>query len=189
MSTPQVKCCRDIGYQVQVREGYYWQQSHELLKRWATTLWQAGERLHTKLLTYRHAQGRANASQTLGRLAQISVTFLAQEETTGGWARPDWWAQIIGRSRATLFAHLVSLARQGIMPVLVDRDALWVVSNDPNPLTAVPGLVTTHRWRGYTVGYEVPLVLSPEVRETFRTGEHAGQVAMALDTLAGEVLP
>jgi hypothetical protein len=31
MSTPQVKCCRDIGYQVQVREGYYWPASHELL--------------------------------------------------------------------------------------------------------------------------------------------------------------
>src|SRR6266480_3215486 len=39
MSTPQVKCCRDIGYHVHVREGYYWQESHELLKRWATILW------------------------------------------------------------------------------------------------------------------------------------------------------
>jgi hypothetical protein len=73
------------------------------------------------------------------------------------------------------------------MPVLVDRDALWVVSNDPNPLTAVPGLVVAPRWRGYTVGYEVPLLLSNEVREAFRTAEYAGQVATALDTLAGEV--
>jgi hypothetical protein len=73
------------------------------------------------------------------------------------------------------------------MPVLVDRDALWVVSNDPNPLTAVPGLVVAPRWRGYTVGYEVPLPLSNEVREAFRTAEYAGQVATVLDTLAGEV--
>ncbi|HEX9132207.1 MAG TPA: hypothetical protein VF844_07935, partial [Ktedonobacteraceae bacterium] len=48
ISTPQVKCCQDIGYRVYVQEGYYWSQSHELLKRWGTTLWQAAERLHTQ---------------------------------------------------------------------------------------------------------------------------------------------
>ena len=189
MSTPQVKCCQDIGYQVQVREGYYWQESQESLKRWATTLWQAGERLHTHPQSYRHVQGRANAAHTIKLLAELGVTILAQEKSTGGWSRPDWWVQILGRSRATLFAHLASLVRKGTMPVLVDRDALWVVSNDPNPLTAVPDLVTARRWRGYTVGYEVPLPLSGEVREAFRTARHAGQVVMVLDTLAGETFP
>ncbi len=187
MSTPQVKCCQDISYHVDVREGYYWSQSHELLKRWATTLWQAAERLHTHPQDYRHVQARTNAAHTIKLLAQFGVAILAQEETTGGWSRPDWSAQIIGRSRATLFAHLASLARKGTMPVLVDRDALWVVSDDPNPLTAVPGLVTAHRWRGYTAGYKVPLPLSGDVRAVFSTAEHAGQVAMVLDSLAGEV--
>jgi hypothetical protein len=74
------------------------------------------------------------------------------------------------------------------MPVLVSGDALWVVSDDPNPLTAVPSLVIPHRWRGYSVGYEVPLPLSREVREVFRTEEQASRVAMALDTMAGEML-
>jgi hypothetical protein len=189
MSTPQVKCCRDIGYHVQVREGYYWQESHELLKRWATTLWQAGERLHTHPQSYRHVLGRANATSTIKLLAELSVTILAQEKTAGGWSHPDWRAQILGRSRATLFAHLASLVRKGTMPVLVDRESLWVASNDPNPLTAVPDLVNTRRWRGYTVGYEVPLPLSGEVREVFSTSRHAGQVIMVLDTLAGEAFP
>lgn len=186
MSTPQVKCCRDIGYHVHVREGYYWPQSHQLLKRWATTLWQAGERLYTHPHSYRHAQARTNASHTIKLLAQIAMTILAQEKTAGGWSRPDWWAQIIGRGRATLFAHLAGLARKGTMPVLIAGDVLWVVSDDPNPLTVVPDLVGASRWRGYTVGYEVPLPLSNEVREVFRTTEHAGQVARTLDTLANE---
>ncbi|HEY6406870.1 MAG TPA: hypothetical protein VIY29_05315 [Ktedonobacteraceae bacterium] len=189
MSTPQIKCCRDTGYHVQVWEGYYWQESRELLKRWATTLWQAGERLHTHPQNYRHVLGRTNASHSITLLAELGVTILAQEKTTGGWSRPDWQAQILGRSRATLFAHLAALVRKGMMPVLVDRNSLWVVSNDPNPLTAVPGLVTTRRWRGYTVGYEVPLPLSGEVKETFRTARQAEQVIMALDTLAGDIFP
>jgi len=182
ISTPQVKCCQDIGYRVYVQEGYYWSQSHELLKRWSTTLWQAAERLHTQ--GYRHGQGKANASHTIKLLAQLGVAILAKEANNGGWARPDWWVQIVGRSRAILFSHLASLARKGTMPALVDRDALWVVSDDPNPLTAVPGLVAAHRWRGFFVGYEVPLPLSSEVKAIFRTAEPPDQVALALDTMA-----
>lgn len=70
------------------------------------------------------------------------------------------------------------------MPVLVDRDALWVVSDDPNPLTAVRGLITAQRWKGYMIGYEVPLPLSHEVKAAFRTSGQPEQVAIALDTLA-----
>ena len=44
---------------------------------------------------------------------------MAREEAEGGWARPDWLAQVVGRSRAILFTHLAGLARKGVMPVLV----------------------------------------------------------------------
>ena len=187
MSTPQVNCCRDIGYQVHIEEGYYWHEAQALLKQWATTLWQGASRLHTHPELYRHAEGRTNALHTIKLLAQLGAEILLKEQTAGGWSRPDWWVQIIGRSRALLFAHLVALVRKGTMPVLVNGDALWVVSDDLNPLTAVPGLVTPHRWRGYSVGYEVPLPLSREVREVFAANQ-ADQQARVLDTLAGEML-
>lgn len=188
MSTPEVQYCRDIGYRIQVREGYYWTESQELLKRWATTLWQAGESLHVQPQVYRHIQARANVAHTIKTLTRLGVAIIGQEKATGGWSRPDWWAHIVGRSRATLFAHISRLVREGTMPVLVDGDAFWVVSNDPNPLAAVPGFINTRRWRGYAIGYEAPLPLSREVREAFRTAEHASQLSSVLDTLAGEVL-
>lgn len=184
MSTPEVKCCQDISYQVSVQEGYYWPQSYEPLTLWAKTLWEAAERVHLHPQSYRNAQGRANAFQTLKQLAQRGMTILAQDEQEGGWARPDWWTQIVGRSRAILFTQLASLVRRGTMPVLVDRDALWVVSDDPNPLTAVRGLITAQRWKGYMIGYEVPLPLSHEVKAAFRTSGQPEQAAIALDTLA-----
>jgi hypothetical protein len=182
ISTPQVKCAQDIGYRVQVQEGYYWPQSHELLKRWGMTLWQAAARLHT--FGNRHEHGRANASGTITLLSQLGVAILAKAENDGGWARPDWWVQIVGRSRAVLFIHLARFARKGIMPVLLDRDALWVASDDPNPLTAIPGLPTAHRWSGYFVGYEVPLPLSREIKASFDLVKSPDQVAMALDAVA-----
>jgi hypothetical protein len=189
MSTPQVKCCQDISYHVYVREGYYWSQSHELLKQWARTLWQAAERLYIHPQSYRHVQAKANSFQAIKHLAQLGMAILAKDKASGGWNRPDWSAQIVGRGKAILFTHLASLARKGVMPVLVGRDAIRVVSDDPNPLTAIPGLVAAQKWKGYIVGYEVPLSLSSEVKAAFRTTEHPDQVAMALDTLAGEVSP
>src|SRR5439155_889424 len=130
---------------------------------------------------------RANAASTIKRLAQLGVAILAQEKTAGGWNRPDWWAHIVGLSRATLFAHLARMVSTGTMPVLIDRDAFWVISDDPNPLKAVPRLLTDRKWKGYTIGYEVPLPLSREVRDAFRTAEGADRLAKELDTLAGEV--
>jgi hypothetical protein len=189
MSTPQVQCCRGIGYQIHIWEGYVWPEAHPVLQRWATMLWQAAERLHTRPQLFRHGQARANASSTITRLAELGVALLAEGQVAGGWGRPEWWASLVGGSRAALFAQLVHLVRKGSMPVLVAHDALWVVSNDPDPLTAVPGLVTARPWQGYSVGYVDPLPLSGEVQAAFRTTEDASQLARMLDTLAREAFP
>ncbi len=188
ISTPQVRCCQAIGYQVGLQEGYYWPQSQEPLNLWAKTLWQAAEILHTRPLRFRHQQARANAIQTLHLLAQRGAHLLAQDQAASGWGRPDWWAQFVGRSRALLFSQLVQLVRKGTMPVLVTPDALWIVSNDLNPLRAVPGLINSARWNGYAVGYNVPLSLTSAVRAIFQTGTplQAEQAARALDALADE---
>ncbi len=183
ISTPQVKCCGEIGYRVYVREGYYWPQSYEPLKRWATTLWQAGERLHSQ--RFQHGHGKANAAHTIKLLAELGVNAVAKEKQDGGWDRFDWWMQIAGRSRAILFSHLASFARKGVMPVLVSHDTFWFVSDDPDPLSIVPWLRATQRWRGYDAGYNVPLSLSNEVKAILRTSKSPDEVARALDALAG----
>ncbi|HZR43731.1 MAG TPA: hypothetical protein VFB12_26700 [Ktedonobacteraceae bacterium] len=189
MCTPQVRCCRDIGYRVQVKEGYFWPQSQDVLKRWASTLWQAAEQLNTRPQVYRHLQARTNVSRTIKMLTERSIAIIAQDKSVGGWARPDWWAQIVSYSRANLFTHLSRLVREGVMPVLVDKDAFWVVSNDPNPLKAVPHLVIPQRWRGYTVGYEAPLPLSDAIRDMLTSAHHADRAANALDTFAADTFP
>ena len=73
------------------------------------------------------------------------------------------------------------------MPALLAGDALWVVSDEPHPQKAVPDLLAARHWKGYAIGYEVPLPLSSHVREAFRSMEHADQLAAALDALAEEV--
>lgn len=189
MSTPQVKCCQDIGYRIEVREGYWWQESAPLFRAWGKHLWQAGERLQTQPQMYHHVQARGNALQTIQWLAARSIELLGEERVRGGWGRPDWSAQVTGRARAQLFASLVHLVRSDAFPILVTRQALWVVSNNPNPQASVPMLFSRQRWRGYSVAYKVPLALSSEVRTLLRTPEQAALVASSLDALAAETAP
>ena len=189
MSTPQVRCCQDIGYRVQVREGWYWQEAHDLLKGWGTTLWQAASRLHMHPQVFRHALGRANASAHHQPARRARHLHPRQEQTLGGWSRPDWCIQVVGLGRALLFAQLGRMVKKGIMPVLVQRDAFWVISDEAHPPSAVPGLLTAQQWTGYTAGYEAPLLLTSEVRNAWKCAQHVGELALALDTLAGELLP
>jgi hypothetical protein len=186
MSTPEVKCCTDIAYRVQVLEGYYWPEAHRTLESWATTLGRARQRLQAASTTFRHMQARTNTYHTIQKITQLGIGKLVDTEVPGGLYRPDWWAQVVGQSRASMFAHLVTLVRQGYMPVLIDRHALWFVSNDPNPLTAFPGWLAPEKPGGYKVAYESPLVLSREVKEAFRTANSAGELATLLDALARE---
>jgi hypothetical protein len=184
MCTPEVKCCIDIAYQVQVIEGYYWPESYRTLERWATTLCKAHQRLTMAGTTYRHTQARNNVSHTIQTITQLGIGTLLDEKAPGGLYRPDWWAQITGQSRARMFTHMGTLVRRGYMPVLVDRHALWFVSNDPHPLTAVPGLLSPGKSGRYKAAYETPLALSREIKEAFRTTNSADQLATLLDTLA-----
>lgn len=182
MSTPEVRCCTDLAYRVQVKEGYYWPESHRTLESWATTLGKARQRVQT----FQQAQARLNALHTIKMITHLGVEKLADAKAPGGLYRPDWWAQIVGQRRANLFAHLVAFVRRGFMPVLVDRQAVWFVSHDPNPLTAVPGLVIPEKPGGYKAVYDAPLALSREVKEAFRMANSAGQLAMLLHALAEE---
>ena len=182
MSTPEVKCCADIAYSVEVLEGYYWPESHRTLESWTTTLSRARQRLTMHSTPYRHTQARTNTSHTISTISRLTIEQLINEEAPTTLYRPDWWAQIIGQSRANMFAHLGNLVRRGSMPVLIDKHALWFASNDPNPLTAVPGALAPDE--GFKTAYSAPLTLSREIKEAFRTMNCADKLAMMLDAEA-----
>lgn len=133
MSTPQVQCCRAIGYRVQVQEGFVWSRSHPSLQPWAQTLWQAAGRVAHPSPLFKHTEGRANAAASIAQLVHLGLAQLSPDHPESAWYRAEWWHHIIGGSRAALFAHLVRLVKRGVMPVLLHEDALWVVSDDPHP--------------------------------------------------------
>ena len=54
--------------------------------------------------------------------------------------RPDWYDMIAGAARTALVAALVDArTRTGATPLVVDRDTILYLSNDPDPRAAWPG--------------------------------------------------
>ncbi len=116
----------------------------------------------------------------------MGLAQLSPEQPESAWYRAEWWHHINGGSRDVLFAHLVRLVKRGVMPVLLHGDALRVVSDDPHPLTAVPGLLNGPGWNGYRAGYTTPLTFSRNVQDIFHSVTSPEQAAALLDALADE---
>jgi hypothetical protein len=194
MTTPVVICCRKLGYQVEVIEGYQWRDPgryHRTLESWATTLWAVRQRLKVSSPTfdqeYKHAQGRENAYATISAIAHVGVGKLGDPDTSGGLFRPDIWALVVGRSFANMFYNIETFRKAGFTPALVYTDALWFISNDPNPETALPAIVDKQdKLGGYKVVYNPPLAMSKDVIDSFAKIDSPTKLVRRLNELAGE---
>jgi hypothetical protein len=194
MTTPVVQCCRKLGYQVDVIEGYQWRDPgryHRTLESWANMLWAVRQSLKTSSPTfnseYKHIQGRENAYSTIGAIAHVGIGKLGDEDTSGGLFRPDIWALVVGRSFANIFYNIETFRKAGYIPALVYTDALWYVSNDPDPQTALPGIVDKQdKLGGYKVVYNPPLAMSKDVIDAFAKIDSPTKLVRRLNELAGE---
>jgi hypothetical protein len=134
--TPDIiAMARTLGYQVDVVEGWQFTEKHRTLESWAKTLWDA-----RALLRGQSGEAAALAYRVVKQIALIGVGRLASKKSSQ-FLRPDWWACIVGRARATMFRKIEQLRLMGHMPVLIYNDSVYYLSPDPDPVTAVPGLL------------------------------------------------
>jgi hypothetical protein len=156
-----IEQARTLGYTITVHEGYQWEEKHRTLEPWAYTLWKARAALHPQygnLISYSHDRCRDNAYHTIKRVALLGVGKFASKKKSSRYLRPDWWALVVGRARATMFRRIEQLRQTGHTPVLVYNDGIFFVSENPDPVTAVPGL--TDKWDklgGYKHEYTLPI--------------------------------
>lgn len=134
--TPILQVLRNTGHDVLVHEGYVWNESHGIFKRWAETLWNArqGFRLGSyKEHTWKSAPVSALAEDACKQIATatIGLTSYRGFETETAKYRPDWKAQIVGSVRARMFSNLLKFQQeQGSTPIIIYIDAIYVLSNE-----------------------------------------------------------
>lgn len=127
------------GYEVAAREAWVFPESHQMLRQWASTLWDARTRL--KQEAFSNQQGQANAYYTIKDIATMSMGAFAIRRDDHKLARNNWWSDVVGKSRATMVYHLKKYADAGYVPHFVNVDAAGYISPIANPVEAVPGIM------------------------------------------------
>ena len=159
------------GVRPQLLESYTWEQTSRYLEP-ASKIIRAA-RAHQDPLVSEMA--KLVYTRTGGKLAQRRGTRSAAH-----LLRPDWYDHIIAMSRTAILHTLTKNLPgennpHGAVPLAVDHDAIFYASNDPDPVTAWPGDVsslgtTPGKWK--VIGSADLQTWGPEVLvdQTPRTG-------------------
>jgi len=134
--TPDIiSMARTLGYRIDILEAWQFVEKHRTLESWAKALWEA-----RALLREQSGESAALAYRVVKQIALIGVGRLASKKTSQ-FLRPDWWACIVGRARATLFRKIEQLRLAGHVPLLIYNDSVYYLSSDPDPVSAIPGIL------------------------------------------------
>lgn len=163
---PQVDAARLAGWQVGIMEGLIWPQRHQLLRGWASDIWQARAVLAENRATYASARDAAAAVGAVKDTYRVALGRMGSPESAGKWyGRPDWHGYVMAECyrRQLAMIEAVYMATR-LLPQSVYTDALVYASDTADPAA----IVYDHPKRG-----RVPLM----ERSTGLGGwKHAGTV-------------
>ncbi len=146
-----LKFALEHGYKVTIHEAWQFEESHQLLRTWASELWNTRASLKDASSDYPYEPGRLNAYHTIKEIALIGIGQFATDKYAHQFLRPNWWADVVGKARITLLYNLTNYEDQLNTPFLIYSDGLWFASDTAKPELAVPGIL---RRAGQLGGYK-----------------------------------
>ncbi len=138
--TPTVAWAIERGQAVTIREAHVWTRHSRAMETWY-------ERLRGARTTL---QGDATQAGTLA-LRALKLTYSLtisgfnspwHKEKRSPLYRPDWRHAILAQANANLSRALHKMDQAGYTPVAVHKDAVYLVSDEPDPVAACPPSVT-----------------------------------------------
>lgn len=167
-SSDLLLAARYVGIEFDVLEGYTWPRGAKYLENWAKEMWQHRTNLRDKTDIYVGEIARENAVGTAKMAANMLMGRLATPGTREIF-KPDWNLLIVHKAIANQTYSFKKWSRDyGIKPVLVSTDNFWILSDEPNPARAIPGILDYQReQRGYH--YLGTLTTTDEIIENFET--------------------
>ncbi len=138
--TPTVAWAIERGQAVTIREAHVWTRHSRAMETWYERLRGARTAL----------QGDATPAGALA-LRALKLTYSLtisgfnspwHREKRSPLYRPDWRHAILAQANANLSRALHRMDQAGYTPVAVHKDAVYLVSDEPDPVAACPPSVT-----------------------------------------------
>lgn len=129
------------GYEVTIHEAWVFPEYDRILgnrdakRNYAKKIWDARQAL-------KDVDEEAYAKMKEIALVGVGSFATSKEKYPGlNLIHPNWWADVVGKTRVNMLANIEKYAAVAGTPILVYCDGVWFVSRDPNPRTAVPGIL------------------------------------------------
>ncbi len=138
--TPTVAWALERGQTVTITQAYVWTTHSRAIETWYERLRGARTALYAdETLAGRLALGALKYTYAL---TISSFNSAWQRDKRSPLYRPDWRHLIIAQANANLSRALHKMDAAGYTPVAVHKDAVYLVSDEPDPVTACPPSVT-----------------------------------------------
>lgn len=127
-----------FGYQLAVHESWQFEESHKLFTGLAVNLYETRNELKKRKgesLSLEHAY------YLVSQVIHSMVGKFGDNKYVHKYMRPNWYADIVGKSFINMLLNLRKFAALGRVPFIVNNDGLYFECEDCNPVTAVPGIL------------------------------------------------
>jgi len=134
--TPTVAWAMERGQAVSITEAHVWTQHSRAMETWYERLRGARTALYAD-----PTPAGALALRALKLTYSLTISgfnSVWQRERRSPLYRPDWRHLIIAQANANLSRALHKMDRDGYTPVAVHKDAVYLVSDEPDPVAACP---------------------------------------------------
>ncbi len=141
--TPTVAWAVERGQSVAITEAHVWTQHSRAMETWYERL-RAARAARTALYADTTPAGRLalGALKFTYALTISGFNSVWQRDRRSPLYRPDWRHAILAQANANLSRALHKMDAAGYTPVAVHKDAVYLLSDEPDPITACPPSVT-----------------------------------------------
>lgn len=138
------------GYGVKILEAWVFPEYARILGHprenggLAKAIWNARQMLNPALSHFPNETAQYNAYDDCKEMAVTVVGAFMTGKTKQPdkrWIHANWWADVVGQARVAELANLEKYAKEAGAPIVIEADALYYVSRDSNPRSAVPGIL------------------------------------------------
>lgn len=147
--TPTLQSMIDLGYHVDIQQAYLWDKSHAILNDYGSTIWNMKQELKEPVEEkYELGQYVASVWSKAIAVNTIGGFLSAYENRITPLYRIDFNFLVKSSNRQRVLITVEKYRQEGFYPVMIYNDAIYYLSDDKNPHTAISDITKSQGSHG-----------------------------------------